>query len=161
LWNLSLSTPPTALPVIRKNVLYLGTAGALEARSLTDGAPCPGFHGEGGGVSGDLYVSKTQILFINAQGELAAVAPEGGRLVWKVPGARTGFAPLVARDQAIFLGQGNLFRISLSAPAAKPQPWMDISWLADGLPSAPLILHDSCLYAPLAGWGLVRMGKAR
>ena len=58
LWRVGLDGPPTTSPAVHRSVLYVGTAGGLEARSLVDGRLLGGWKTEGGGVASDFATSR-------------------------------------------------------------------------------------------------------
>jgi outer membrane protein assembly factor BamB len=155
LWGVSLPAAATSAPAIRRGVLYLGTSAGLEARALTNGALARGWKTEGGAVTGDFALRDHDAVYVNAQKELVIANLADGSILRRVPGAIPGHAPLVSRQAILFHADGKLLYVQDGD--AQPQLWTDSSWL--GAPVTSFILHDSCVYGAMAGWGLVRFGK--
>jgi outer membrane protein assembly factor BamB len=105
LYRRGLEAPPTTSPVVRKDRILLGTAAALEARSLLDGSPLPAWDIDGGGVSADFAVYHNLLIYVNYQGELVVQGAGDGKVQAKLPGAVPGRPPLVARDTVLFLSK--------------------------------------------------------
>jgi outer membrane protein assembly factor BamB len=158
LWRVGLDAEPTTSPAVSHSTIYLGTAAGMQARSLVDGQPLPGWKREGG-IPGDFALGRDSLTFINDNGELVVLSRTDGSVVSRIPGAVRGLAPIVSRDEVLYAAEGTLMRCAINGPTARPEPWLDTSWL--GRFTAPMVLKDSNLYAGVAGWGLVRMGKGR
>jgi outer membrane protein assembly factor BamB len=115
LWRVP-ATGATEGTVVKERC-YIGTANALECRSVLDGS-----------------------------------------LLWSRAAKVVG-APLVSRGRLLYATQEALFALNLESSDAPPVQWMDISWL--GPVCGPMLLKDSKVYVPLAGWGLVCLGASK
>jgi outer membrane protein assembly factor BamB len=105
LYRRVLEAPPTTSPLVRKDRVLIGTHAGLEARSLLDGSPVPGWETAGGGVSADFALHQELLVYVNHQGELVILGARDGALHAKLPGAVPGRPPLVARDLIVYLGK--------------------------------------------------------
>jgi outer membrane protein assembly factor BamB len=104
LFRRGLEAPPTTSPLVRQHRILLGTAAALEARSLLDGSPLPGWSTDGGGVSANFAVLLKSLLYVSHKGELVVLDADTGKVQTKIPDAVPGRPPMVARDTVLYLG---------------------------------------------------------
>jgi outer membrane protein assembly factor BamB len=156
LWRRPLEALPTTSPVVRKDLILVGTHRGLEVRSLLDGAPADNRSPEaGGGVSADFALLRDRAVYVNHQGELVVVAISDGSIKAKVPGATAGQPPLVSRDVVLYLGKKGIMRLALQDEEPTPQLWLDLNAIAPL--TAPMVLADSRVYAGTAK-GLLRLG---
>jgi outer membrane protein assembly factor BamB len=134
LWKQGLEAPPTASPLVRKDRIYLGTAAALEARSLLDGTAVPGWQRTGGGVSADFCFHRELLIYTNHAGELVVLHATSGAVQVRLGGAIAGRPPLVSRDVVLFAA-----KLVLSG-AELPQEVATLSGVVAGSAAAAAIL---------------------
>lgn len=156
LWRGPLEKKALAAPVVHKATIWLATGRGIEARSLIDGAPRPGWSLDGGPATGDLVLGKRAIAYTNAAGQVVVLAREDGTVLRRVEGAAGNMPPLLAGDWLVYFGKDGPMRVSLQDDSARPMLWMDTAWM--GNPVTPMVLADSKLYFGIAGWGMVRLG---
>ncbi len=155
LWRVPLADELRTSPTVGKNVIFLGTAAGLEARSLVSGQPLPGWHVTPGGVSGDFALRPQIAAYINDQAELVVVSRETGVVLSRSPGAMRGGAPLISRNTALFAGPAGLMQLALGRADAEPVAWAAAQ--GDPSPDSWLILANSRVFwagsGGLACWG--------
>jgi len=159
LWQVQASRAASGSPVIIGNRLYVGTAGGLEVRSLTDGSLIDTRYGHMQGVAGDIVSRSGLLAFINGSGNLVITDSTDGSVVGTAPAASAHPAPLAARDRILYVGGQGLMTMRADAPGEAPETWMDTSWL--GEPTTPMVADGARLYLGMAGWGIVCMGAGR
>jgi hypothetical protein len=160
LWRVPLPAPATGAPAADGLDIFLPTTDGLEARLLKNGSRRAGWKLEGGGASGDFCLKGSHISYVNTKGEVVQLERADGAVRFRLPGALPGTTPMASRDRLLFAAPDGLKVLSL-ADQRKPLLWADVSWLGDGRPTAPLVMHDSNLYTGFPGWGLVRLGKSQ
>ncbi|MHB1036221.1 MAG: outer membrane protein assembly factor BamB family protein [Pirellulales bacterium] len=149
LWRLSLDAVATAAPVVRKNVIYLGTPGGVAALRLADGARI--WETAGGRPGTPLVLAKNRLAYTSVAGQLVIIGLEEGRVEKAVSGAVSGIPPLAAPESFIYLGASGL--MSCSTSPGKPQSWMNSNWLGR-LTCAP-VMAESQIYLATNKKGLV------
>lgn len=158
LWQVPLSSPPTASPVVARHTVFLGTREQLESRSLVNGRPQPGWPAQLPGVASELVMRNEWIAYVSGGGELIVVNRETGALRRRVPGAMPGITPTTSRDLLLYAGPTALWQLS-PAGDAMPTAWAETDWL--GVPATSPIVNQGQVYMGRRGWGLVRFGAAQ
>ena len=158
LWQVALEARCAASPAVADSVVYLGTARGLEARSLVDGAPVPGWSVACGPVSGDFALGREIVAYINTQGELVLANRGDGRILSRIGGATPGTSPLLSRRTVLYLAKEGLMQLAAGDAEAQPAAWTDLSSL--GRPTSPMVVAGRQIYVGMAGWGLVCLGAA-
>lgn len=159
LWRAALDAAPTTSPAVARNVIYVGTARGLEARSLVDGGPASGWAVACRDPAGDFALERDVLAFITGKGDLVVVKRAGGALVVRQAGAVPGTAPVLSRGAVLYFSDQGIMRLALDEDDARPVLWMETSWL--GKPTAPMIVASPHAYVGMAGWGLVCLGAGR
>jgi outer membrane protein assembly factor BamB len=187
LWTAPLEGAPKTGPVVRKNLMYVGTADGIVAASVIDGSVA--WQSKSGGVERAfaLLVNPDRILYIDSAGHLVAVDTSDGSSQRLASGAVAGFPPLVGRGEVLFLGWDEssgpktieVMRYVMAAPkapgtrpattqaattraapAAQAQRWMKLSdwpWTVQ----TPMVLLDGRVVFGTDRGGLVCLVKRR
>ena len=171
LWRRRLEAACRTGPVLRNNVIFVGTDKGLTACRLADGAELLAPTGAGGVAEG-FVLDEGRAAYVSTDGKLVllriardpAAGETTGRLVADVQAAVAGASPaaglLLTRDAVIYdTGRGALMRLTLDDPASQPKAWMDVSWV--GTLTAAMIKADSRVYFATDTMGLVCAGKWR
>lgn len=159
LWRVALEAAPRTSPAVADAIIYLGTARGLEARSLVDGGPVPGWSVACGGASGEFALGRDVVAYVSDLGELVVAARLDGAVRTRVPGAVPGTSPLLGRQTLLYLGKDGLMQIATGESGAAPTAWVDLSGL--GRPTSPMVAGGGRVYVGVAGRGLVCFGGAR
>jgi len=149
LWRLPLDAAPSAAPLVRKNIIYLGTPAGVAALRLADGGRI--WEATGGAPSAPLVLVKNRLAYTTAAGELVILDLEDGRVAKTITDAAPGMPPLAAPEAFVFVGKSGL----MVCPAAggEPRSWMDTVWL--GRPTCAPVMADSRIYVATDKRGLV------
>ncbi|MCC5828056.1 MAG: PQQ-binding-like beta-propeller repeat protein [Phycisphaeraceae bacterium] len=168
--------PPVFLGSVHSPVLYLPTAGGLEARSPVDGRLDPGMPPSPAGASTTPVLWQGQMVYVDDMGRLLLRDVETGRITAWTAGALPGVAPMPARDRILFASADGLMSWEPSprehpeteldehglprtgADDPQPEEWVDTSWL--GRFTAPMVWSEGRIYVGMAGWGLTRLGAS-
>jgi len=159
LWRLAPDAPPTTGPAVRGDVVYLGTARGMEARSLLDGSAV--WRSDAGPVGRTFALSPELLTYVSPTGELVLLDPEDGVEV-DLPDGRIGDAvpsvpPLLTREGVLYAVRGGIMR--LAPDRGGRRAWMDVDpdWL--GQVVSPLIMTRSRVYFATDGRGFIRAGR--
>jgi len=149
LWRLPFDAAPSAAPVMRKHVIYLGTSAGVAAWRLADGESL--WDAPRGMPGAPLVLAKNRLAYTTAAGELVILDSESGQMEKMVSGALPGFPPLAAPDAFVYAGAGNLMVCPVTD--GEPRSWMKIDWLGR-LTCAPIMV-DSRVYIATDKKGLI------
>ena len=165
LWRRPLKHKLTAMPVISKTTIYLGSEVGLEARSLIDGTVSPGWQRRKTAyrASSPYGAPRLRMSAPKANSSLSnAIAAKS----WNALAAPCrALPPLVSRDSILFLARvesekketTNIMQL-VRGKESTLNIWMDGETL--GRVITPLVLADSQVYVGVAGKGLVQLGAA-
>jgi outer membrane protein assembly factor BamB len=155
LWRLPLDAPATAAPLVRKNVIYLGTQAGVAALRLADGERI--WEATGGRPSTPLVLAKNRLAYTSAAGQLVVVGLEEGRVEKTISGALPGIPPLAAPESFVLVGESGLMSCPTGGEGTigtmVARPWMNTDWLGR-LTCAP-VMADSRIYIATDKKGLV------
>jgi outer membrane protein assembly factor BamB len=140
LWQQSLSAPPTAAPVVRKQTIFLGSTNGLCARSLADGRVL--WESASGTPGAPLVLLNERLAYTTTGGELVVLDAADGRVRNTLAGAVPGIPPLATPDAFVYAGRNGLMNCSTTGENAAS--WMKLDWLGR-VTSAP-VMADSRLY---------------
>ncbi len=149
LWRLSLDAAATAAPLVRKNVIYLGTPQGVAALRLADGERI--WETAGGRPAAPLVLAKNRLAYVSAAGQLVIVDLEEGRVEQTVSDAVPGIPPLAAPESFVYAGKKGL--MSCTTSGGEPRSWMNSNWLGR-LTCAP-VMADSRIYIATDKKGLL------
>ena len=149
LWRIPLAREPATAPVVRRNIIFLGTDNGVDARRLADGGQV--WEAATGRPAAALVLAKQCLAYATATGEVVVLNCEDGQVQHTVADALPGIPPMVA-DEAIVYTAAKGLRV-FSIDGEEPQSWMNSAWL--GNPTCPPVLADSRIYIATDKKGLV------
>ncbi|MEI6846318.1 MAG: PQQ-binding-like beta-propeller repeat protein, partial [Candidatus Firestonebacteria bacterium] len=140
LWERALEAQIKTGPAIFNNLIYTGTAKGVFCCSLLDGGKK--WSSQAGGVETLFAFSKDYLAYINTANYLIVLNSDGGALIARLPKADNTTAPLLSRDDILYLSSGDIMYYNISTKTSRK--WMKTVWL--GKISSPLIMVDSNVY---------------
>jgi outer membrane protein assembly factor BamB len=149
LWRLPLGAAATAAPLLRKNVIYLGTPAGVAALRLADGQRI--WETAGGRPATPLVLAKKRLAYTSAAGQVVIIALEEGRVEKTISGAVPGIPPLAVPESFVYAGRSGL--MSCSTGGDGPRSWMNSNWL--GRFTCAPVMADSRIYVATDKKGLV------
>lgn len=149
LWHLPLDAAPAAGPVLRGNIIYLGSQAGVAAFRLADGERL--WEARGGRPTTPLVLAKEQLAYISDAGELVVVRAEDGRIEKIVRGALPGVPPLAPPESFVYADKNGLRHYPAGSDDARS--WMRTDWL--GRLTCPPVMANSRVYFGTDKKGLV------
>ncbi len=151
LWNVALTNPPLASPVIHETHIFIPTSEALERRSLVDGSLEKKL--EGWASISSLFVDQEQMIGVTTRGEILRGTTGSAAVPRISAGADPKNIPVLGFDALLFSNDaGCLLRLPLAA-TGKPDSWYVPA--ENERIAQTLVLHDEQVYVPVAGRGLI------
>lgn len=149
LWRLACAAAPTAAPVLRKNVIYVGTPDGVEARRLVDGGLVRDW--KTGAPGAPLVLAKNRLIYVNTAGQMQVLDLDTGATEKTLDEVTPGIGPLVVGESFVYSNKRGL--MVCSGVEGESQSWMNTGWLGR-LTCAP-VMAESRIYIATDKKGLV------
>lgn len=157
---------PTTSPIVRRSRVWIGTEGGLAALSMVDGADIWDDWGRNidseirhRPVTAEPAIFGSRLAWVTEGGRLFLADVDTGRLILQQEGAVEFMSPLLSRTDLLFAAKDSIMLLSPADAETQAVRWLETDWFGPAV--APMVLIDSRIYLPTAGWGVVRLGAER